>query len=417
MPRSGTTGVYSLPPNTDNQQPLTPILSSMFNNFADDVEQAFNTPTPIAFGGTNAATESAARTNLGLNFYDGAMTLTPAEQGQMRANFSGDLLAGFRNKIINGDFDVWQRGGGATGVTTANSYGPDCWLISTSGATVAWSRQNQVIGLTTIPGNPQYFCRLSATSADDNVAFSNTIPGVRTLAGQLVTITAYLKSPTTAPSGLAVRLVQNFGTGGSPTAPVTTTVASGVTVTSSFVKYQWTVTVPSISGSTIGSNGDDYLRLSFINTANETFTLDFAHISIVEGNAAAERDPFAARSISQEIELCRYFFRKSYPLGTAPGASLFYQGIYGFIGRDGGGDASMRMPVQLGTAMRVAPTVVIYAIDGVAGQINAVNLGPVAAGAVSISQYSFFGGAMNPINGIFPDETLYFHWTADASFY
>lgn len=416
MPRSGTTGVYSLPPNTDNQQPLTPILSSMFNNFADDVEQAFNTPTPIAFGGTNAATESAARTNLGVNFYDGAMTLTPAEQGQMRANFSGDLLAGFRNKIINGDFDVWQRGGSASGVTTANSYGPDCWLISTSGATVSWSRQNQVIGLTTIPGNPQYFCRLSATSADDNVAFSNTIPGVRTLAGQLVTITAYLKSPTTAPSGLAVRLVQNFGTTGD--APVTTTVASGVTVTSSFVKYQWTVTVPSISGKNIDSDNSDYLRLTFINTANQTFTLDFAHISLVEGNASAERDPFAARSISQEIELCRYFFRKSYFLAQSPGfVTTSGMSIVKYFGGSGvlGSPLFSRTTVDMGTAMRVVPTVVIYSpATGASGSLYD-QTSDVGANATNVSNTSFLAGwVTSPGTSNFVGS---FHWTADASFY
>lgn len=50
MPRSPST--YSLPPGTTPQQPNTVISSSMFNAFADDVAQTFNTVQPVAYGGT-----------------------------------------------------------------------------------------------------------------------------------------------------------------------------------------------------------------------------------------------------------------------------------------------------------------------------------------------------------------------------
>jgi hypothetical protein len=52
MPRSGVNGTYTLPPNTDNQQPNTVIRSAMFNAAMNDVQQTFNTPQPVAFGGT-----------------------------------------------------------------------------------------------------------------------------------------------------------------------------------------------------------------------------------------------------------------------------------------------------------------------------------------------------------------------------
>ncbi len=50
MPRSPST--YSLPPGTTPQQPNTVISSSMFNAFADDVAQTFNTVQPVVYGGT-----------------------------------------------------------------------------------------------------------------------------------------------------------------------------------------------------------------------------------------------------------------------------------------------------------------------------------------------------------------------------
>lgn len=66
MPRSGVNGTYTLPPNTDNQQPLTTISSSMFNAAMDDVEQTFNSVQPEAYGGTGADNFADARENMGL---------------------------------------------------------------------------------------------------------------------------------------------------------------------------------------------------------------------------------------------------------------------------------------------------------------------------------------------------------------
>lgn len=60
MPRSGVNGTYNLPAGTDTQAPNTTISSSMFNGAMDDIEQAFNTPTPVSYGGTNSATEQGA---------------------------------------------------------------------------------------------------------------------------------------------------------------------------------------------------------------------------------------------------------------------------------------------------------------------------------------------------------------------
>lgn len=65
MPRSGIVGTYTLPPGTIPQQPNTTIESADWNSFAGDVQQAFNTPTPTAYGGTGASDIGAARTNLG----------------------------------------------------------------------------------------------------------------------------------------------------------------------------------------------------------------------------------------------------------------------------------------------------------------------------------------------------------------
>lgn len=62
MPRGPT--IYNLPPGTTPQNSGDPIPSAMFNAFADDVANTFNTVQPIEYGGTNAATAVGAIDNL-----------------------------------------------------------------------------------------------------------------------------------------------------------------------------------------------------------------------------------------------------------------------------------------------------------------------------------------------------------------
>jgi hypothetical protein len=64
LPRSPST--YSLPPGTTPQQPNTVISSSMFNAFADDVAQTFNTVQPIAYGGTGSSDLKLNDTDFGI---------------------------------------------------------------------------------------------------------------------------------------------------------------------------------------------------------------------------------------------------------------------------------------------------------------------------------------------------------------
>lgn len=55
MPRSGPVGTASQPPGTTPQQPNTVIQSAVWNTAMDDIYQIFNTPTPVAYGGTGAS--------------------------------------------------------------------------------------------------------------------------------------------------------------------------------------------------------------------------------------------------------------------------------------------------------------------------------------------------------------------------
>lgn len=165
MPRSGVNGTYTLPPNTDNQQPLTPISSSMFNSAMDDVEQTFNSVQPEAYGGTGADNFADARENMGL---------VTASVGAMDSQ---------RNRIVNGDMSVSQENSNTAG--TVNGYfGAD--QFATYRVNSAGTITTQRVASFTPAGSP-YRYRVTITAADASLA-----------AGEYLTITQPLEGSNVA---------------------------------------------------------------------------------------------------------------------------------------------------------------------------------------------------------------------------
>jgi len=173
--------------------------------------------------------------------------------------FDGGALSGFRNAIINGNFDLWQR---ATSHST-NGYGSaDRWSNLRSGSSCTISRQAFTLGQTAVPNNPTYFCRAvvsSVANAANYSVLSQNIEGVSTFAGRTVTVSFWAKADATR--SISIELTQFFGTGGSPSAQATGLAVSKVALSTAWQKVTLTATLPSISGKTLGTNSDDFLGL------------------------------------------------------------------------------------------------------------------------------------------------------------
>ena len=121
----------------------------------------------------------------------------------------------FRNKIINGNFDYWQRG---TSTSTAG-YQSDRWYTNATGSTFTTSRQAFTLGQTAVPNEPTYFHRTVVTTSAGAGNFCDVyqlIESVRTLAGQTATLSFWAKAD--ASKNMAVEFQQYFGTTGSPSA-------------------------------------------------------------------------------------------------------------------------------------------------------------------------------------------------------
>ena len=290
-----------------------------------------------------------------------------ATDGSAAGNFSssnGGPLAGFRNRIINGNFDFWQRGTSFTG----SEYGADRWANYRVGTTHTATRQAFTLGQTDVPGEPTYFLRTvvsSVAGASNFSSLAQRIEDVRTFAGQQVTISFWAKVDAT--KNIAVELGQVFGTGGSPSAAVSAIGTTKVSIGTTFQKVTITATVPSISGKTIGTNNDSYLFAAIYFDAGSTFnsatdslgqqsgTFDIAQVQLEPGPVAT---PFEQRPIGTELALCQRYFANS----TA----------YGW-GYAGAGGANRVVSAYLPATMRVVPTVVFTSATGgnVTGQTAA----------------------------------------------
>jgi hypothetical protein len=230
------------------------------------------------------------------------------------SSINGGPLAGMRNAIINGNFDIWQRGTSFTG----SEYGADRWRHTRAGTTHTVSRQPFTLGQTDVPNEPKYFCRtiVSSVAGTSNTAIlEQRIESVASFAGQQLTVSFWAKADGSKP--IAVELSQVFGTGGSPSASVSNIGTTKITLSTSWQKITVTASMPSISGKTLGSDNNDHLRIliwfdagSDFNGRTDTLgqqsgTFDIAQVQVEPGSVAT---PFERRPIGTELALCQRYF-------------------------------------------------------------------------------------------------------------
>ena len=226
----------------------------------------------------------------------------------------GSTLLGRRNAIINGNFDVWQRG---TSQTVSGYGSADRWNLSGSTSTWAITQQSFTVGQTDVPHNPKYYYRnvvTTGSTAGSYTLMTHAVEDVRTFAGETVTLSFYAKAD--ASKNVAVELAQNFGTGGSPSAQVTTAPET-ISLTTSWAKYTVTVALPSLSGKTLGTNDDHKLGVYIWLDAgsdynartnslgNQSGTFEFAQVQLEAGSVAT---PFERRSYGEELALCQRYY-------------------------------------------------------------------------------------------------------------
>jgi len=323
------------------------------------------------------------------------------------------------NRIINGAFDFWQRG---TSSTSSGYVAADRWAQFPSGGTVTQSRQAFTLGDTLGSNNPAYFLRQTVsgqTLASHYAIISHAIEGVRSYAGQTITVLGWARR-SSGSGNMAVSMDQSFGSGGSPSSNVQG-AGQTVTLTGSWAAFALTFSVPAITGKTLGSNGNDYLQLLFWSSAGsdanartnslglQTIGVDLWGVHIKVGtHTTAATDLYKQPELGPELARCQRYYEKSYPINTVPGTASVTSA---FFTSAQASSQYLTLSSIFSVRKRVAPSFSAYAPDS--GDIGNMSVDGVNRG-VSVAATETYLRITAANITISTNQFATAHWVADA---
>jgi hypothetical protein len=248
-----------------------------------------------------------------------------------------------KNKIINGDFGIWQRGTSFSNPASA-SFLADRYRFFSGGAgiTRTISRETFTAGTAPVAGyEGKFFFRFDQSVAGTGDTFNQMqqkIEDVQTFAGQTATFSFWAKAAATTVLP-KVRVSQNFGSGGS--ADVDVDFATSVSITTGWTRYSYTAAIPSISGKTIGTGSS--LVIAIWLPVNATFTFDTWGWQVEAGSTATAFQT-ATGTIQGELAACqRYYYR-------ATGGQAYSHIGLGYAYSTTASIFEMKLPVTMRTA-------------------------------------------------------------------
>ena len=332
------------------------------------------------------------------------------------ANFA-DVSANnttFRNLIINGAINVWQRG---TSFTTDNAYSADRWLAyrGTTGFTV--SRQSS--GLTGF----EYCARVQRNSGNTSTSpitlqySAESVDSIR-FAGKTIVLSFYARAGSnysSASSYMSAAVRSGTGTDQRIASGFTgdTTVAGSdvFVLTTSWQRFS----ISGTAGSSITQLG---LRFAFtpVGTAS---TNDYFEITGVQLEVGSSASAFENRPVGTEFALCQRYYEKSFPYSTAPqngpNSTSFVttDGLLGYVSGNSMQVGFLKFTVQ----KRIAPTMTAYGNstgqtkyrDSITSSTDVWSVSALQFSGISDSgvllQQNVVNNVVVPVQG---------HWVADA---
>jgi len=312
--------------------PLKIVKGTEIDNEFNAISTAVNTKfdstsiaSPGPIGATTPSTISATN-----------VQMTSANGGQ---------LAGLRNKIINGDMRVAQRGtsGLSSGIST-NTLTLDRMAVFANGAAVTVSQVTGVNFGSTVSSVLNVAGAASNTTV--NVGQRIESKNVRDLAGNSATVSFWLYQTTGSTQTITTTIY----------APTATDNWTGQTTITTFTNSVPTATWTYCTGT-----------VSITSVAQYGLAVSVGGIAVVAGQSLAIGNwqlevgpvatPFEQRPIGMELELCQRYY---YEFGT------FHIGMYGTTNAQG----DQAYPVLMRTS---TPSFTFTDASGTAGQVTIYN--------------------------------------------
>jgi len=260
----------------------------------------------------------------------------------------------YRQAIINGNFDVWQRGT-SLAMTTADAYAADRWYCETATAAT-----DKTVSRQTASNNGSYYSARVAMvqDTDELLTFSQALESQDSIKfrGQKLTLSFWAKAGAefvTDNSTLVCKIVTGKGTDQKVLAFTTSAdaISANKTLTDTFVKHTITTTAAIASDIT-------QIGVSFAFThAGAGVTTNYFEVSQVQLCAGSVALPFQPKSYAQELADCQRYYQKIGAASTihtnTPGITWDTAGVI---------NALVRTTVD----MRATPTIPTYPTRAVA---------------------------------------------------
>jgi len=270
--------------------------TGLFSPGADQLAVATNGVERVEFGNTEVVFNDGGAdvdfriegdTNADLFKIDAGL-----DQVQV-ANLNGGPLAGFRNRIINGDFQVWQRG---VTFTNANGYTADRWTASGTGTLCNVGQgshpsslgERVALNFTGVAGNTRSFALQKIES--QNMASLYPAP----YAATQVTLSVNIYST----SARTIDLIADYANTADNFSGLTNITSHSVSVgANTFNRYSHTFTLPAEAAR----------GMQIVLNAQTGITSGTVAFSMVQLEPGAVATPFEQRPIGTELALCQRY--------------------------------------------------------------------------------------------------------------
>jgi len=381
----------------------TVISPSSFN-----VANAIPKSTVTAKGDLLVASGASTPINLAVGA-DGT-TLVANSSSSTGVAWAGPAFTAGKNKIINGDFGVWQRGT-SFNLTGTDAYTVDRFLVSADSATgtPTLTQQTFTPGTAPVAGyEGTYFPRITLSSSNTAWYFSQRIEDVRIFAGQTVTLSFWAKSSSSQAVQYYFR--QNFGTGGSSNINLSGSIG---TIGTSWQRFTQTITLGSMAGKTIGAGSYMFAQIFNSSGVVASSTIDIWGMQLEAGSVATAFQT-ATGTVQGELAACQRYYEKSYPLATAPGSTSSQSGLVNYIAITSSAINNRCWVPFIVSKRTSSPTITIWSYHtGASGY--AYNEGTGSDYSIGIQFQAERGFNLYPTSGSFSaGQVCNFYYTADS---
>jgi hypothetical protein len=295
---------------------------------------------------------------------------------------------GFRNKLINGSFDLWQRGTSFNNLS--NVYTADRWKIGYQDDGAIYTQQTSDLA-----GFNLYMRMIKGGVPNGSHMVQQAIETTNCadLIGQRVVFSCWARlSNSTTQATHQLNMALGFSattdySGWLNSADICSFYATWRATGANGVTFQAGSTgansfAPSQSSGTLTTTWQRYFYTLIVPTNTRTVVcgvysestvqnggIDVAGLQMEIGSVPTA---FDRRHIAQEIILCDRYYQKTYSVNTVPGTS---QGDFqGMVGRTGLSGVTSTGEIFLSTLfkskMRATPSVIVYDRAGTAGRVT-----------------------------------------------